>query len=266
MGLNERERAIVYFLNKCSEKYNDPDIKKMHYTIKDRGNKNGTKLHAMCYDKRNRVTEKYCGVDWVFYHWPSANIKSFETTKEEIIAASNIPPVINKVGWYGNVNSPKPDVPERKTRKRLKAIGDRHRNLFDIVDVRAAKGTMTVDERGNNYKSMVELMEYKYLIDIGGNGYSGRLKFLLYSKRPTIIIDRNYVEYWHELLEPWVHYIPVKMDLSDLMEKVNWMENNYEKSLEIAENAYKFAIENFTEDKLLERMYYVYNNIKDSNI
>ena len=51
------------------------------------------------------------------------------------------------------------------------------------------------------------------------------------------------------------------MDLSDLLEQVEWIKNNYEKCLEIANNAYDYAINNFTEDKLLERVYYVYQNV-----
>jgi hypothetical protein len=51
------------------------------------------------------------------------------------------------------------------------------------------------------------------------------------------------------------------MDLSDLVEKTEWMRNNYEECLAIAKNAFDFAVDNFAEDKLLERIYYVYNNL-----
>jgi hypothetical protein len=104
-------------------------------------------------------------------------------------------------------------------------------------------------------------MQYKYLIDIGGNGYSGRLKFLLFSKRPLLLVERNYIEYFHNDLQPWVHYVPVKMDLTDILIQVKWLENNYDKALQIAQNAYNFATNNFTEEKINERIYTVYQNI-----
>lgn len=80
-------------------------------------------------------------------------------------------------------------------------------------------------------------MAYRFLIDIGGNGYSGRLKLLLFSRHPLLIVDRDYIEFFHSSLVPYVHYVPVKMDLSDLLEKARWIRDNYEKRLEIAANA-----------------------------
>lgn len=214
----------------------------------------------MCYNKNNQNLEKYCGIDWVFFHCPSASIYSFEETKNQIILESNKKPIINKVGWYGNIYSPLNDVIEYKTRPLLKKIGEENPELFDIYHIAPQHGK--IDNKIPNYLSLIDLIKYKYLIDIGGNGYSGRLKFLLYSKRPILLVDRKYIEYFNNELIPYTHYIPVKMDLSDLLEKVEWMNQNYEKSLEIANNAFVFAINNFTEDKLLERIHYVYNNLQ----
>jgi glycosyltransferase involved in cell wall biosynthesis len=106
-----------------------------------------------------------------------------------------------------------------------------------------------------NYLILIILfLLYKIYIEV--------LKFLLFSKRPLLLVDRNYIEYFNDDLIPYKHYIPVKMDLSDLLEQVNWMINNPEKSSEIANNAFEYAIDNFTMDKILERVYYVYNNLK----
>ena len=54
------------------------------------------------------------------------------------------------------------------------------------------------------------------MLDIGGWGYSGRLKYLLLLKSVIFVIDRNDVEYWHDSFIPWVHYVPIKEDASDL--------------------------------------------------
>jgi hypothetical protein len=258
--MGERELGIIYFLNKCAIKYNDENIKKMRFNTHDRGNENkNNKEYSMCYNSEISELEKYCGIDWVFYHWPSASINSFEQTKNEIILKSQQEPTIDKIGWYGNIYSPLPDVIEYKTRPLLKEISNQYPKLFDIINI--MPNNWSINNSIPNYLSLPDLINYKYLIDIGGNGYSGRLKFLLFSKRPLLIVDRKYIEYFQNDLIPYIHYIPVKMDLSDLLEQVNWMKNNYEKSLEIAKNAFEFAVNNFTEDKLLDRVYYVYNNI-----
>ena len=259
--MGEREKGIVHFLNKTALTYNNPEIKNMKFNCNDRGNENeNCREYSMCYNKNNPNLEKFCGVDWVFYHWPSANIHSFEVTKNEIIKEANKQPTIDKIGWYGNIYSPQSDVIEYYTRPLLKKIGDENPQLFDIFHILPNNGI--IDGNINNYLSLPDLIKYKYLIDIGGNGYSGRLKYLLFSKRPLLLVDRNYVEYFHNDLIPYKHYIPVKMDLSDLLEKVEWMRNNYAQSLEIANNAFEFAVKNFTENKLLERVYYVYRNIE----
>ena len=52
------------------------------------------------------------------------------------------------------------------------------------------------------------------------------------------------------------------MNLSNLLEQIHWMKNNHEKCLEIANNAFEFAMVHFTLDKWLERVYDVYNNMQ----
>ena len=106
----------------------------------------------------------------------------------------------------------KSKVIEHITRPLLKKIGDENPNLFDIVQVSSV--------HDSTYISLPQLTKYKYLIDIGGNGYSGRLKYLLYSNRPLLIVDRDSIEYFYNDLIPYIHYIPIKIDLSDLLEQV----------------------------------------------
>jgi hypothetical protein len=262
---DERSANIDIFLEKCAKKYNDENIKNIELNTEDKGNRDiNKKMYSMTYNKKYPEFEKYCGPDWTFISWPSASINSFEETKNEIINESNKKPTIDKIGWFGNINSPMPDVIEYKTRPLLKKIGDENSDIFDIIHIAPNGGNGgIIDKNIQNYTSLPELIKYKYLLDIGGNGYSGRLKYLLYSKRPLIYIERDYIEYFNNDLKPFVHYIPVKEDLSDLLEQVKWMKEHEEESLKIAENAYNYAIENFTEDKILARVYEVYKNINN---
>ena len=41
-------------------------------------------------------------------------------------------------------------------------------------------------------------------------------------------------------MKEWIHYIPVKIDLSVSIDKTKWCLNNYNKTLTIAENALQF--------------------------
>jgi hypothetical protein len=52
-------------------------------------------------------------------------------------------------------------------------------------------------------------------------------------------VDPTYVSYWDEEVEPWVHYIPVKADFSNLEETVRYVTNpaNAEQIAWIIKNA-----------------------------
>jgi hypothetical protein len=260
----QRVVGIQYFLNECSIKYNIPEIKKIKINTTDRGIDHTQ--YSMAYDKNKPYLKKYCGPDWTFYHWPGSSVSSFRTTVNEIIKMADVPPTINRIAWYGNINSALPDVIESKTRPLLKQLGDRRPDIFTIVHiepVKIEKDTYVIGKINPEYISMPELTKYTHLIDIGGNGYSGRLKYLMFTKRPILLVDRNYVEYFHDDLIPYVHYIPVKMNLSDLFQQVKWMHSNPETCKKIAMNAFEYATKHFTEDKLLDRVYEVYKNLKN---
>lgn len=52
----------------------------------------------------------------------------------------------------------------------------------------------------------------------------------------SLKVDSTKIEYFYSNLEPWVHYVPIKSDFSDLLEKVEWLRNNDDKAKEIAKN------------------------------
>lgn len=103
--------------------------------------------------------------------------------------------------------------------------------------------------------------QFTHVFDIGGNGYSGRLKYLLFSKRPMFIVERYYVEYFQADLKPFVHYIPVKMDLSDLIEQAEWAMAHPVESRMIAHRAFTYAVSNLTPTKFKERVRQVFHHL-----
>ncbi|KAK7049711.1 hypothetical protein VNI00_005742 [Paramarasmius palmivorus] len=56
---------------------------------------------------------------------------------------------------------------------------------------------------------------YKYVIDVDGNGWSGRFKRLMTS-HALVFKATIYAEWYHDRVQPWVHYVPIQVDLSDL--------------------------------------------------
>ena len=70
----------------------------------------------------------------------------------------------------------------------------------------------------------------KLIIDIDGNSISHTFPKALATGSAVLKIS-VFLEIGMVLAKPWTHFIPVKMDLSDLEEKINWARNN-DKELE----------------------------------
>ncbi|KAF5309861.1 hypothetical protein D9619_010501 [Psilocybe cf. subviscida] len=60
---------------------------------------------------------------------------------------------------------------------------------------------------------------YRYVMDVDGNGWSGRFKRLITSNS-LIFKSTIYPEWFADRVAPWVHYVPIQVDLSDLHDAV----------------------------------------------
>ncbi|SJL16212.1 uncharacterized protein ARMOST_19731 [Armillaria ostoyae] len=65
------------------------------------------------------------------------------------------------------------------------------------------------------WRSQKDQSRYKYIFDVDGNAWSGRFKWLL-SSHALIFKSTIYPEWFTDRLMPWVHYIPIQVDYSDL--------------------------------------------------
>lgn len=88
-----------------------------------------------------------------------------------------------------------------------------------------------------------ETAHYKYHIDLGGGGgttWTGTINKL---SMPGVLFHHvtPTKDWFHDHIEPWVHYIPVSVDLSDLKERYEWAEANPEEARKISDNATEFA-------------------------
>ncbi|KAF7313245.1 CAP10 domain-containing protein [Mycena kentingensis (nom. inval.)] len=91
-----------------------------------------------------------------------------------------------------------------------------------------------------------EVFNYKYALDIDGNTFSGRFLSLLRSGS-LVFKATVYEEFFNDWIRPYEHFIPVKYDLSDLVEKVEWAIQNDDQARRIQEAGKLFAT-NITTD------------------
>jgi hypothetical protein len=89
--------------------------------------------------------------------------------------------------------------------------------------------------------SIHEILNYKYVISIPGNDKDSGLNWKL-SSNSVVLMAPPKIESWlmEGLLQPWVHYVPLADDYSDLDKIVDWCRNNDEKCQEIVRNANNF--------------------------
>jgi len=57
--------------------------------------------------------------------------------------------------------------------------------------------------------------QYKYFLDLDGNGWSARFKRLM-STNSLVLKSTIFPEWYTDRIQPWVHYVPIKPDLTDL--------------------------------------------------
>lgn len=185
--------------------------------------------------------------DFSFEKWIECGINNYEGTTRKILESSNGTPAVGKLFWIGNVTT-------QPLRQKLLQIGNANRDKMEIVSM----GWTRLQPRGSmhhytHYTTLEEHTKYKYLIDTGGEGFSARVKYLLHTNRPLFLVDReeNKREYFYNSLIPFVHFIPVKADLSDLLTQLDWAEHNYAQSVRIAGNAKQFAIEHLNKNNVI---------------
>jgi len=92
--------------------------------------------------------------------------------------------------------------------------------------------------QGLNYE---EHLQYKYLLSLEGNDVATGLKWQLASSSVVFMHPPTKEAYAMEaLLQPYVHYIPVKEDASDVLTQVQWARENDEKAKWISAQATKY--------------------------
>ncbi|XP_030059752.1 protein O-glucosyltransferase 1 [Microcaecilia unicolor] len=87
---------------------------------------------------------------------------------------------------------------------------------------------------------LVDHCKYKYLFNFRGVAASFRLKHLFLCGSLVFHVGAEWLEFFYPQLKPWVHFIPVKQDLSDVRELLQFVKENDETAHEIAERGRQF--------------------------
>lgn len=93
--------------------------------------------------------------------------------------------------------------------------------------------------------------KFRYQIYVEGNGGAYRLGGMLRSRSVILRVESRFRLWFDDELRPWEHFVPVRADLSDLLEKVRWCRDNDPECRAMVETAAAVG------ERLLSRAYIV---------
>jgi glycosyl transferase family 90 len=93
-----------------------------------------------------------------------------------------------------------------------------------------------------NFVSISDHLNYRYLIDVDGNGWTvPRCFWVLLSNSLLLKQTSEWVLWYSKGLIPFKHYIPVTSEASDIFEKIEWAINHDDEAKQISMEATRFA-------------------------
>jgi hypothetical protein len=110
--------------------------------------------------------------------------------------------------------------------------------------------------------SPLEQSEYKYIIHIDGHVSALRLSYELSMNSVILKVDSPWKCWYSDMLIPYEHYIPIKDDASDLLEKIKWCRNNDKKCEIIAKNGLEFYNKYLRKDGILDYFQKLFIDLK----
>ena len=106
------------------------------------------------------------------------------------------------------------------------------------------------------YMEITDMIGYKYLLDIDGNAGSwDSTAWKLNSGSVILKVESCWRQWFHNDYIPWVHYVPIKDDFSNIKEQYEWCESH--------QNECEVMIKNC---KLLFEKTYRYQNVIDYTV
>ena len=100
----------------------------------------------------------------------------------------------------------------------------------------------------DKFVSMIEQSHYKYIIHIDGNVNAYRLLTTMATGSLIIRVKSEYTSWVDHMINPNEHYVLVRADLSNLLDKIAWCRANDSKCRKIAQQGMEFARMALTRD------------------
>jgi hypothetical protein len=202
-----KEENKIFLLGVLAQVYEEPDINYIYLPLDDNFFEQG-------------VTNYFCN-------------ETFPTWKDRS----------SQLCWRGGCSGP-----NREESLRIRFVDKIYKNNSD-TNVRLShwwkKDMIIPNEYFADRIHYSEFFYYKIFFIIDGAVIASNHMYGFASGSVPFLISNSKCWFSH-LIIPYVHYIPVDYDLSNLFEQIEWVKNNDEKAEIIAKNAVAFAATYFT--------------------
>jgi hypothetical protein len=136
--------------------------------------------------------------------------------------------------------------------------------IIDIIDPSKLRFKLA------NKIDNIEKSFYKYILNIDGHVSAYRLTSELSMNSVVLLVKSPYKIWYSDLLEEYVHYVPVKADLEDLITQIKWCIKNDDKCKKIAAAAKMFFEKYLTKagifDYYSKQLFNIYYNKNFGNL
>lgn len=133
----------------------------------------------------------------------------------------------------------------RKLKKRLN-------KPLEIIDLKFQK---------SNFMTLEQKAQYKYILNLDGHVSAFRLGHEFSLGSVLLIPKSKYYLWFSHLLKPWIHYVPIEENLSNLIEQINWCISNDDECKKIASNGLFFYNKYLLKNGLFDYMQNILNKI-----
>jgi hypothetical protein len=259
-GYESRNQSVIDLLIKSNNYKKLPNIQFLIYT---NDYINDTKLYKYPYVLtfcKNIFYDTHLFPNFNFNHWLEAGIDNYENVYNNFVETSiNWNDKKNSIYWSGsNTNI---------LRKKI------HDYSKKIINKDIPLNINLIDKDKKNYLTLEEITKHKYLLNINGYSYGGRLNYLFLSGSCVIILKnedqhKSYYEFFYDYFIKNEDYIEISYNDSNNIESIVHKIYNAIHTYnceEIAKRCFNKAKKYFKMNNIYDYIYLLLNNLSETN-
>ena len=158
-------------------------------------------------------------------------------------------------------------TPDSNPRLKAVKLSQAHPTLLDaqLTDITGSWKIHKTRRAGRINKSEFRLgssmpfehfSHYKYILQLDGNVAAYRLARSMLLGSTILLQESGSILWFQHLMKPWVHYVPIKDTLHDLIDQIEWCKKHESECKLMAEHARTLALKVLTKETLFEELHH----------